>query len=165
MVRDYYEDDPLGPRTTSALDAPPVKRVHAIYGINLKTEVCAIFRRRPYIVIGDDMADNRFIIDKETTKIEDGDNDMLNNYELNGGFLYETKKTVQKVINDEDGEEVERTVSGDGTVPYWNLAHAKTWKADLEELTVNEIEGGEHRGILGMKAFHDCLRKYCMVEM
>jgi len=160
MVKERYEDDPLGPKTKSSLDCPPVKRVRAIYGINLKTEVCTVFRRRPYFVIGDDQADSRFIVDSET---QVGDDAILNNYDFEGGKFYETEKTVQKTIND-DGEEIERAVCGDGTVPYWNLVHSKTWKPDLEELTVDEVVGGEHRTILSHPTFQELLRKYCLID-
>ena len=41
-----YGEDRLGPRTRSAADAPPVKRVKAIYGVNLPTEIGAVYRRK-----------------------------------------------------------------------------------------------------------------------
>ena len=47
MVKRVYEQDvAMGPRTTSSTDAPPVQRVHAIYGINLPTEVGGIYKRK-----------------------------------------------------------------------------------------------------------------------
>ena len=42
----YDEDAELGPRTVSSHDPPPVRRVHAIYGINMHTEVGAIYKRK-----------------------------------------------------------------------------------------------------------------------
>ena len=42
MVEEYYEGDPLGPITKSALDPPPVNCVRSIYGINVPTGWCDI---------------------------------------------------------------------------------------------------------------------------
>lgn len=67
LIQDYYERDPLGPTTRSALDAPPVKRVRAIYGINVPTEVCAVYRHRPVVVVGDGLADSRYVVDTSAT--------------------------------------------------------------------------------------------------
>ena len=37
LIRDVYDkDSDHGPRDLSSTDAPPVKRVHAIYGINVQ---------------------------------------------------------------------------------------------------------------------------------
>jgi hypothetical protein len=37
LIENVYDTDPVGPRTRSAMDAPPVKRIKAIYGKNLPT--------------------------------------------------------------------------------------------------------------------------------
>lgn len=47
LIENVYDTDPVGPRTRSAMDAPPVKRIKAIYGKNLPTEVGAFYCRRP----------------------------------------------------------------------------------------------------------------------
>jgi hypothetical protein len=64
MVEKYYEGDPLGPITKSALDPPPVNCVRSIYGINVPTEVGAIYRKVPVVTVGDNVADSRYMLDK-----------------------------------------------------------------------------------------------------
>jgi hypothetical protein len=164
VVREYYEEDPVGPRT---MDHPPVKRVNAIYGINLPTEVCAVYRHRPVIVVGDDEADSRYVLDKEC-QLDSTDKNGSSPWnwehlEIEDGTVKETKDTMQTTVNEKGGA-IEIPCSGDGTVPYWNLAHCKTWRPHLEELTVDELQGAGHRGILADTRFHELLKKYCVVH-
>ena len=169
LAKKYYEDDPVGPKTTSSTEAPPVKRVHAIYGINIPTEVCAVYRHRPYIVVGDDKADSRYVLDTDCKLDKDNLQPSeecpwdLNNYTFDSGKISETKKSIQYTLND-DGEEVKVQCCGDGTVPYWNLAVCKNWKPKLDVLTVDELEGAGHRDILAESRFHELLKKYCRVS-
>ena len=169
LAKQYYESDPVGPKTTSASEAPPVKRVHAIYGYNIPTEVCAVYRHRPYIVIGDDRMDSRYVLDtdckldKRNLKPTAECPWDLENYTFDGGKISETKNSVQHTVND-DGEEIEIKRCGDGTVPYWNLAQCKTWRSRLDVLTVDELEGAGHRDILAETRFHHLLKKYCRIE-
>lgn len=164
VINKFYEEDPVGPRT---LDAPPVKRVNAIYGINIPTEVCAVYRHRSVIVVGDDKEDSRYVLDS-ACELDNGGKNCNSpwnweNLDIDGGKLFETKNTAQKTLN-EKGEPVEIPCCGDGTVPYWNLAHCKTWRPHLKELTVDELNGAGHRGILADTRFHSLLEKYCYVE-
>lgn len=165
VIRERYEKDPLEPRT---YDCPPVQRVNAIYGINVPTEVCAVLRHRPYIVVGDANADSRYVIDTECKwkdiPQEVGKSSLFNwkDLHLSNGILMETNTTRQQTV-DENGKTVFRKVCGDGTVPYWNLAHCKTWRPHLKELTVDELEGAGHRGILAESRFHELIKKYCVV--
>ena len=169
MLQKYYEDDPLGPTKTSALDAPPVKRVRSIYGINLETEVSAVYRHRPVVVVGDDKADSRYVVD-ETARFPDEQDGIvqsnpwarqnLYDYKMNKGRISETPQTLQKV----PGKAQQRRVCGDGTVPYWNLIHCLSWKDSVDELTIDELEKAEHRGILADKRFHALLKQYCKIK-
>jgi hypothetical protein len=164
VIRKFYEEDPVGPRT---MDPPPVKRVNAIYGINLPTEVSAVYRHRPAIVVGDDEANSRYILDTEC-QLDSTDKNCSfpwnwKDLEIEGGTVKETKNTMQTTLN-EKGVPIEIPCCGDGTVPYWNLAHCKTWRPYLEELTVDELEGAGHRGILADTRFHELLKKYCVVQ-
>jgi hypothetical protein len=169
LVRNYYENDPVGPKTTCATDAPPVKRVHAIYGINIPTEVCAVYRHRPYIVVGDDKADSRYILDTDCKLNENTITPNPNcpwdmkQYTFDNGKILETKKSIQQTLN-EQGEAIEIPICGDGTVPYWNLQQCKHWKPKLQELTVDELVGAGHRDILAETRFHKLLEKYCKLE-
>ena len=166
---EYYEHDPLGPSTTSALEAPPVNIVRSIYGINVPTEVSAVYRKEPVVVIGDGKADRRYKIDKsaafsKTTDAENVDDPriaaMLEGYRLKDGIIEETPDCLQTV----PGTTEKRKCCGDGTVPYWSLVHCLTWKDSVPVVTADELEGAVHRPILSDKRFHALLRKYCIVE-
>ena len=45
--RDYFEGDPLVGSQEDMLKAPPIDRMYAIYGINLKTETFYFFKENP----------------------------------------------------------------------------------------------------------------------
>ena len=55
-------------------------------------------------------------------------------------------------------------ISGDGTVPYWSLAHCKNWQSEKCEVKVTEIDKAEHRNILADPRFHDALLGYVCVN-
>lgn len=158
VVNEYYEGDPIGPSTKSSLDAPPVNCVRSIYGINVPTEVGAIYRKVPVVTIGDNNADSRYMVDQQAT-FEDGNIDFTSQYDLNGGIIMETRNTLQNV----PGKEEPRRCCGDGTVPYWNMAHAMTWKDEVDELTIDELEGAVHRDIIADERFFALLKRYCQV--
>ncbi|CAB9505413.1 XV phospholipase A2 [Seminavis robusta] len=168
-LQEYYEADPLGPTTKSSGEAPPVKRVRAIYGINLPTEVCAVYRHRPVVVVGDDLADSRYVLDTHAAFPPDGDESVENNpwakhnlkdYQMRNGRIMETKSTLQNV----PGRVEQRRCCGDGTVPYWNLIHCLSWTGQVPDLTIDELKGAEHRGILADARFHALLKQYCKVR-
>lgn len=108
MLTDVYETDPLDPRGLSSREAPPVKRVKAVYGIDLPTEVGAVYRRRDIV-----QKEGRMMclheVDK-SARIDSAD------YEIEDGLIMETEKTPQtgSVAHEEESETVLR--SGDGTV-------------------------------------------------
>jgi len=169
MVEKYYEGDPLGPITKSALDAPPVNCVRSIYGINVPTEVCTIYRKVPVVTIGDNVADSRYMVDKSASfppaaKVLYDSHDPwskanLLSYKIHDGIVTETPMTLQNV----PGEKEKRRVCGDGTVPYWNMVHALTWKDDVKVLTVDEVDGAVHRDIIADERFFALLKRYCRV--
>ena len=155
VVKDVYDSDhvELGPRTKSSFDAPPVRRVHAIYGINLPTEVGAIYKRKD-TCLSDDRIKNLYKLD---TGAELASRCPQNDgYIVKNGILLETKNTKQP---EEKGSE--RQVSGDGTVPYWSLQHVKTWQGPFCDVSVVELDKAEHRDILADGRFHKALLEYC----
>jgi Lecithin:cholesterol acyltransferase len=169
LLEKYYEGDPLGPTTKSALYAPPVKRVRAIYGVNRETEVCAVYRHRPVVVIGDDMADSRYVLDTSASFPDKGDkmiesntwaNHNMHDYKMVNGRILETPQTLQDV----PGKKEQRRVCGDGTVPYWNLVQCLNWKDEIPDMVIDELNGAEHRGILADVRFHALLKTYCRVR-
>merc|ERR1711971_275527 len=139
--------------------APPVNCVRAIYGINVPTEVGAIYRKVPVVTIGDNEADSRYMLDKSATLADISHDDNLRSYEFKEGTVMETPSTLQHV----PGHDKPRCVCGDGTVPYWNMVHALTWKNEVDELTVDELEGAVHRAIIADERFFALLKRYCKV--
>jgi len=136
--REYYATNPLfggsDPAQWTVLTPPPIKRIHAIYGINLPTEKFYYFNKGKNIPI----------------EVDEHYNTPLANYKVKDGFGYETKDTKQKIIKELTGDEGYR--SGDGTVPYVSLAYCQKWKKDLH-VTFDELEGVEHRAILNNRTF------------
>ena len=55
-------------------------------------------------------------------------------------------------------------MSGDGTVPYWSLAHVKTWQSEKCEVTVQELEKSEHRNILVDSRMYEAVLNYVCVN-
>jgi len=151
FIRNVYDkDSDLGPRTVSASDPPPVKRIHAIYGINRMTEVGGIYKRANSCLVQSRLK-NLYQLDVKAS-IEN----KKSGYKIQNGLLYETPQTRQAVA---DGT----TVCGDGTVPYWSLQHCKTWKSPERQVTVVELDKAEHREILADARFHKELLKYCLI--
>ena len=155
MMERVYNGDRLGPRERSAVEAPPVSRIKAVYGINLPTEVGSVYSVQPGTIYS--AVHNFFRLDR-SVKLVQNDNDQQRNkgYVLKGGILQETKKCAQ--IHCVTGETL--TCSGDGTVPYWSLQHARTWQSDSCNVQVDEIEKAEHREILADPRFHRILIDY-----
>ena len=151
LVRERYNGDPMGPCTLSADRPPPVRRVKAVYGINLPTEVGAVYRRQKACVLGPGAVQKLQMLD---TKVR---NSKLYNgnraYKIQDGRIMETSKSPQIV----EGKIVHRC--GDGTVPYWSLQHCRTWKGACD-VSIEEIEGADHRDILADPRFHTILIDY-----
>lgn len=146
-VSKMYDTDPLLPR--ELLKPPPVKIVKAIYGINLPTEVGAVYRRKRTLAERKDKIKSNFELDRKI-KIP-----SEHGYILDDGIIFETKDTPQMI------EVEERTVSccGEGTVPYWSLQHIRNWK-DTCNVEITELDGASHREILSDRRFHEVLIDY-----
>lgn len=145
MMQQVYDTDPLDPRGRSSTEPPPVKRIKAIYGINLSTEVGAVYCRRPAAI--ESPTENKYELDKDAKLSK---NSKAAGEKLKGGILYETPKKKQA-----DG----RCCSGDGTVPYYSLSYVRAWRNDCI-LEVSEIDKAEHREILADPRFHKTVLDY-----
>ena len=150
LLRDTYAKDPMGPLSLSAWQAPPVKKVTAIYGINLPTETAAVYKRNPSVQIS--MSDKGsmqqlFVLDKDASLNQDASKTHV----IKDGLISETKKTPQNII----GGGIENK-SGDGTVSYWSLQHSRCWRLKCDVI-IHELEGAEHQEILNDKRFHALL--------
>lgn len=145
MMHEVYDSDPVDPFGRSSTEVPPVKRVKAIYGINLPSEIGGVYCRRPAAMVSS--SDNKYMPDQHAKLTKEAKEE---GYLVKGGLLYETKKCLQA-----DG----RHTSGDGTVPYYSLAYVKTWKGDCQ-LEVSEIDKAEHREILADPRFHETVLAY-----
>ncbi len=146
LLKDTYAADPVDPRGLSSRDPPPIKKVVAIYGINLPTEASAVYQRKRSVKLThstrkDLCVRQLTVLDKDAKLkgLDDG-------YTLKSGIITENKSKAKK--------------SGDGTVPYWSLQHCRTWQGEGVkkcDVKVYEIEGAEHRAILNDKKFHRIL--------
>lgn len=163
LVENVYEGDPIGPTKESSLGAPPVNCVRSIYGINIPTEAGAIYRKVPVVTIGDNQADRRYMLDTSArfrllTNEHAGQLNLLT-HKIDGGIVYETPRTLQNV----PGQKEKRRCCGDGTVPYWNMVHALSWKDEVDVLTVDELPGAAHRAVVADERFFALLKRYCKV--
>ena len=165
-----YDKDPLEPRYRPSTDAPPVRNVKAIYGVNCPTEVGAVYRRRRAFVLTPNRINNRFRLDKEARFLdEDKSNPKSDDTATNGSSKHESshnkvgeKKqarfTIKHGILFENPAEEKQ--SGDGTVPYWSLNLIEKWRGSCH-VSIEELEGAEHREILADKRLHQILVDYC----
>lgn len=150
FIKNKYDCDKYRPRNLSSRDPPPIKRIHAIYGVNIPTEVGCVYTRQDTCV-SEKMLQSLYVPDKKAI-IEKN-----TGYIVSGGVIMETPKTKQKVWGDIE-------VSGDGTIPYWSLAHVKTWQSEECKITIQELEKAPHREILGDPRFHEAVSDYCRVK-
>ena len=155
-VSNVYDVDPLEPR--NGQKAPPVKNIKAVYGINLPTEVGAVYRRRKAVLEKKNKVVSMFKLDRYAKgQLNDG-------LVLEDGILKETSNTPQTLCGPTNfrssalAKEMVRC-SGDGTVPYWSLQHVRTWGRQCN-VSVTEIDGAEHREILNDNRFHQTLIDY-----
>jgi Lecithin:cholesterol acyltransferase len=169
-----YAKDPLGdPRTKSSHDAPPVKKVIAIYGINRPTEVSGIYRRAPARVVlpTGSSKESTFVLDTKAKlaapEVGHGQGSVAaKSYQVVGGIINETQHTPQVMNAGPGGKTITtRHASGDGTVPFWSLQHSRTWASPGTcDVEVYEIDGAEHREILADKRFHEILASCLLVK-
>mmetsp|Transcript_19801 Transcript_19801/g.37219 ORF Transcript_19801/g.37219 Transcript_19801/m.37219 type:complete len:223 (+) Transcript_19801:946-1614(+) len=162
-VSDIYDKDPLNPR--DRYGAPPVKRVKAIYGINLETEVGAVYKRRRAIAVNKNKVRSMHKLDLYAKLGQSGG---LDGFKIEKGVLMETRDTPQMI----DGPTKFRSSavakefmrrSGDGNVPYYSLQFCRTWERQCL-VSVSELDGAKHRAILADKRFHKILTEYVTME-
>ncbi|KAL7545588.1 hypothetical protein ACHAWF_008940 [Thalassiosira exigua] len=152
LVKNTYQTDPMAPLSLSSWQAPPVKRVVAIYGINLTTEVSGAYRRNPAgvrISSAESNLEQLFVLDKEAKLSNKG----RETHVMDDGVICETKDTPQAIVGGRGGIQKK---SGDGTVAYWSLQHCRAWEGTCD-VRVHEIDGAEHRAILNDGRFHGLL--------
>jgi hypothetical protein len=148
VIKDTYDgDSTLGPRSISSYDPPPVRRVHSIYGINMPTEVGAIYKRKDTCLSSEHLQ-NLYKLDSKARI------DKKSGHSLSYGLIMETPKTTQAA-----GQKG----SGDGTVPLWSLQHVWNWQGPCD-VSVVELDKAEHRAILADPRFHRTIIKYCSQE-
>ncbi len=148
FIRKAYDEDPLRPRNFSSREPPPVKRIHAMYGVDMPTPVGCVYSRQDTCV-SDKKLQSFYIPDKNAVI------DESCGYVIDNGMIMETSKTKQPLHGN-----IER--GGDGTAPYWSLAHVKTWDNENCKVTVEEFSGSKHREILGEERFHEALLEYVL---
>ena len=150
-----YINDPIKPLSSSSVDPPPIKRVIAIYGTNLDTEVAGAYCRNPVVKLSS--SDNKFLI--EPLHILDADARLTRTggqtHVIKKGVISETSKTPQLIVGGDPSKRI--NTSGDGTVPYFSLQHSRSWKGKGCDVTVHEIDKAEHREILNDERFHRLL--------
>eukprot|EP01105_Mastigella_eilhardi_P028779 TRINITY_DN972_c0_g1_i2.p1 TRINITY_DN972_c0_g1~~TRINITY_DN972_c0_g1_i2.p1 ORF type:complete len:804 (-),score=186.18 TRINITY_DN972_c0_g1_i2:89-2500(-) len=137
----YYLTNPLfgGPAGSEVvLQAPPVQRLHAFYGVNVPTETMYFYEK----------GEHGFTFDKNPAIALEG-------YRVCEGVVYETETTPQQCILSQTG--VHGTRSGDGTVPYESLSFCSTWRSKINDLRIQELNKVEHHDILRNKLFWQLL--------
>ena len=180
LAKDKYsaQCDTVDPRGRSSYEKPPVKRIYAIYGINIDTHVSTVCKRvsryhedeTPHELL----ARPRFEIDTETRildAIDSRHNDETmtrtrSGHKLEDGRIYEHAGTPQMDLL--NGNII--YCSGDGSVPYYSLQQPQEWAKELannpmaseagETVKIEEIEGAEHRDILSNERLHTLLVDY-----
>jgi hypothetical protein len=154
FVHNRYEKDALGPRTLSASDAPPVKRVIAIFGINRPTEVGAVYRRRAvFMQPGDQNTLEKLHRLDSSSRIKTSF--KVGGKSLRGGVIMETPES--------DGKNCKKK-AGDGTVPYYSMEHCRNWQGIACDVQIIELEGADHREILADERFHEIILKNVTIK-
>ena len=137
LLSNTYDTDPIDPRNCrSSIRSPPVRRVKAIYGINIPTEIGAIYKRKSAVKAAKNKINTLFTIDTKSklfdntvtmTEAELQEYDKINNnkgenyrtssnslgYVIEGGIIKETKNTFQTIMrsplqNNTNDERIER---------------------------------------------------------
>lgn len=126
------------PDLVDDLDArvpPPVAKVTAIYGVNVRTLRTIFLRHRDAHVTGGSVDDLEAVLQLDS----EADIDGLLCYDGHG---FETDGVPQ--IQPDTHNQV--YLSGDGTVNYQSLRYCATWK-DRCDVKVFELPGCDHRGV------------------
>jgi hypothetical protein len=153
--KQYYLCDPhfaggtTDPDKLAILSAPPVKRLYALYGVNLPTERFYIFKKSA------PKAPTVYELDKNQNTPP---HNLQGLFKVKNGWGFEVPETPQPNIKFFTGQEGRR--SGDGTVTYASLNFCEYWRKEGVQVTVEEIEGAEHRAILNNRLFFRKLIEY-----
>lgn len=109
-------------------DAPPIKRVVAISGCNVRTEVGCVFRVNTHRTSDVSNVRTLFVPDDEAELTPY--TDLSKSCSLINGVIYEEPSPLSD--------------TGDGTVPYSSLHHSASWKVSLEEYSEHFLKNSSH---------------------
>jgi hypothetical protein len=151
QLSEHFDRDPLvgsrghadgctDPRAQGGcLDAPPIPQVCPIYGVNLDTEVAAVYRHRQFRKSAHSVqAYFELDTDADLRGAPDGTR-------IEGGVVYETPSALQQSLSDSWSKQRR---SGDGVVPYSSLQKPLEWIRQGVNVDVVEINGAGHYDIL-----------------
>lgn len=135
----YYKRDPLY-NDGGVDDTPPVKRVVAISGCDVRTEIGCVLRLNTHRVSNKLNVRTRFVPDDEAELVPGSHS--FGSCSMSAGVLFE--------------EPGAGSHSGDGTVPFCSLHHSSTWagKVDYKE---HLLPKSSHSMNLFDARFHDLL--------
>lgn len=133
-------------------DCPPVKRVVAVNGVNVPTEVALVLcvNRKRLDSKSDLLC--RYGLDSEAALVPS--TDLARRCSIKGGVVLEEPRR---------GSEKEAWPTGDGTVPAVSLFRAREWKDQLQYREIN-LDGAGHREMLADARFHDAVIKALTVN-
>mmetsp|Transcript_17891 Transcript_17891/g.38348 ORF Transcript_17891/g.38348 Transcript_17891/m.38348 type:complete len:808 (+) Transcript_17891:97-2520(+) len=132
MVQRYYIEDQYC--DYAGLEScPPIKRMVAVHGVNVKTE-CMYALKVNTVRTKPKVLTTKFVLDDATELVE-----RKPGRSMNKGMIYE--------LEDPDHP------SGDGTVTLASMEHCRRW-ADSLSLTVEHIPGAIHSTMLWDERFH-----------
>jgi len=128
IYNDYYKSDSGNYRDYELegdiLGRPPVKKLLAIYGVNIPTESGYIFSSN-----------------NDNIQLNMESNNIPNQFQgctLNKGIIFETRQSPQ----------INGPRSGDGVVPYASLSQVLNWKGLIQDLKVFEMPNVDHNQII-----------------
>lgn len=132
-----------------------MKQVYAIYGINVDTEISAIYKRAARRVVKDKLQ-SKYVLDKQSKALAAHVLDK-NGYVFKKGLLFETSNSPQK--DPLSGQPVKK--SGDGTVPLKSLQAVYQWRTACN-VKVKELDGVRHRDIVAHSDLHELILDHCI---
>jgi len=136
--RHYYEADATYDHT-GTFDCPPIRRVVAVHGVNVPTEVLFALRIRT-ARLKPTAVQTRFSLDDEAELVPSTPALL----KMEGGIVREMP----------EGD----ALCGDGVVPLCSMEHCKDWSGRLD-LKVIHLDGAEHRAMLADPRFHLAIRE------
>eukprot|EP01127_Copromyxa_protea_P003367 TRINITY_DN1318_c0_g1_i7.p1 TRINITY_DN1318_c0_g1~~TRINITY_DN1318_c0_g1_i7.p1 ORF type:complete len:1526 (-),score=243.36 TRINITY_DN1318_c0_g1_i7:2-4579(-) len=138
LYNEYYIDKEHYGLNNTFAKPPPVKRLHNVYGCNIKTEKLFFYKK-----------------DKRTGELLlTTDKLSVPHHEFIGGIAYETEETPQFSLLKAGKKKYKR--SGDGTVTYESLNFPEThWKDSDIEIITTELPGCEHRETPSTQVFFE----------